>query len=75
MVGPFLICVSILDLASGKRVDHRAGERILICSTFKALAAAGSAAADRHGLLQGPRIAADQRNAVIAEIDRVAAGM
>lgn len=34
------ICVSILDLASGKRVEHRANERILMCSTFKALAAA-----------------------------------
>ena len=37
---PGRLCVSILDLASGKRVDHRAHERILICSTFKALAAA-----------------------------------
>jgi beta-lactamase class A len=37
---PGRICVSILDLASGRRVDHRADERILICSTFKALAAA-----------------------------------
>jgi beta-lactamase class A len=37
---PGRICVSILDLASGKRIDHRANERILICSTFKALAAA-----------------------------------
>jgi beta-lactamase class A len=37
---PGRICVSMLDLASGKRVDHRANERILICSTFKALAAA-----------------------------------
>ena len=34
------ICVSILDMASGKRIEHRAGERILMCSTFKALAAA-----------------------------------
>lgn len=34
------ICVSILDLASGRRIDHRANERILMCSTFKALAAA-----------------------------------
>jgi beta-lactamase class A len=37
---PGRLCVSILDLASGRRVDHRANERILICSTFKALAAA-----------------------------------
>lgn len=37
---PGRLCVSILDLASGKRIDHRAHERILICSTFKALAAA-----------------------------------
>lgn len=37
---PGRICVSMLDLASGRRVDHRAGERILICSTFKMLAAA-----------------------------------
>jgi beta-lactamase class A len=37
---PGRICVSMLDVASGRRVDHRAGERILICSTFKALAAA-----------------------------------
>jgi beta-lactamase class A len=37
---PGRICVSMLDLASGRRVEHRAGERILICSTFKALAAA-----------------------------------
>ncbi len=27
-------------MASGKRIEHRAGERILMCSTFKALAAA-----------------------------------
>jgi beta-lactamase class A len=53
---PGRICVSILDLASGKRVDHRADERILICSTFKALAAAlvlhrvdkGEEKLDRH---------------------------
>jgi len=37
---PGRICVSILDLASGKRIEHRANERILMCSTFKALAAA-----------------------------------
>ena len=34
------ICVSILDMASGRRIEHREGERILICSTFKTLAAA-----------------------------------
>ncbi|NLS17338.1 class A beta-lactamase [Rhizobium sp. P40RR-XXII] len=34
------ICVSILDMASGRHIEHRAGERILMCSTFKALAAA-----------------------------------
>ena len=34
------ICVSILDLKSGKRLEHRANERILMCSTFKAFAAA-----------------------------------
>lgn len=33
-------CVTILDLGSGRRVQHRADERILMCSTFKALAAA-----------------------------------
>jgi beta-lactamase class A len=37
---PGRICVSILDLKSGKRIEHRANERILMCSTFKALAAA-----------------------------------
>ncbi|AYG69011.1 MULTISPECIES: class A beta-lactamase [unclassified Rhizobium] len=37
---PGRICVGILDMASGKRIEHRAGERILMCSTFKALAAA-----------------------------------
>jgi beta-lactamase class A len=37
---PGRICVGILDLASGKRVEHRANERILMCSTFKALVAA-----------------------------------
>jgi beta-lactamase class A len=37
---PGRICVSILDMASGRRIEHRAGERILICSTFKTLAAA-----------------------------------
>ena len=36
---PGRICVSILDMASGRRIEHRAGERILMCSTFKALAA------------------------------------
>jgi beta-lactamase class A len=34
------ICVSILNLGSGKRVDHRAHERMRMCSTFKAFAAA-----------------------------------
>jgi len=37
---PGRICVSILNVATGKRVDHRANEPILMCSTFKALAAA-----------------------------------
>ncbi|RKD68926.1 class A beta-lactamase [Rhizobium sp. WW_1] len=37
---PGRICVSVLDMASGKRIEHRPGERILICSTFKTLAAA-----------------------------------
>jgi beta-lactamase class A len=37
---PGRIGVAILDLASGKRLEHRANERILMCSTFKALAAA-----------------------------------
>jgi beta-lactamase class A len=34
------IGVSVLDLASGKRINHRADERMLMCSTFKAIAAA-----------------------------------
>lgn len=34
------VCVSILNLASGRRVDHRPNEPILMCSTFKAMAAA-----------------------------------
>ncbi|TIO29641.1 class A beta-lactamase [Mesorhizobium sp.] len=34
------VCVSILDLASGTRIGHRTSERILMCSTFKAMAAA-----------------------------------
>jgi beta-lactamase class A len=32
--------VAILDLASGARAGHRAGERFLMCSTFKTLLAA-----------------------------------
>ncbi len=32
--------VAILNLASGKRIGHRAEERFLMCSTFKALLAA-----------------------------------
>jgi beta-lactamase class A len=32
--------VSILNVATGKRIGHRAGERFLMCSTFKALLAA-----------------------------------
>ncbi|KQX99419.1 class A beta-lactamase [Rhodanobacter sp. Root480] len=32
--------VSILDTQSGRRIQHRAGERFLMCSTFKWLAAA-----------------------------------
>src|SRR4029079_15176341 len=36
---PRRICGSILNIPSGKRVDHRASEPILMCSTFKALAA------------------------------------
>ena len=34
------ICVAILDVANGKRIEHRADERMLMCSTFKAFAAA-----------------------------------
>lgn len=34
------VCVSILNLASGRRVHHRPNEPILMCSTFKAMAAA-----------------------------------
>ncbi|MDQ8728641.1 class A beta-lactamase [Bradyrhizobium sp. LHD-71] len=34
------ICVGILDVATGKRTGHRADERMLMCSTFKAMAAA-----------------------------------
>lgn len=37
---PGRFCVTILDLGSGRRVQHRADERILMCSTFKALVAA-----------------------------------
>jgi beta-lactamase class A len=37
---PGRFCVTILDLGSGKRIQHRADERILMCSTFKALLAA-----------------------------------
>ncbi|MFK0164294.1 class A beta-lactamase [Rhizobium sp. NPDC090279] len=37
---PGRICVSILDMASGRRIEHRGDERILMCSTFKALAVA-----------------------------------
>ena len=37
---PGRICVAILDVASGKRIEHRADEPILLCSTFKVLAAA-----------------------------------
>jgi beta-lactamase class A len=37
---PGRIGVAILDLGSGKRVEHRANDRVLMCSTFKALAAA-----------------------------------
>ncbi|MFE0016212.1 class A beta-lactamase [Mesorhizobium sp. NPDC059054] len=37
---PGRFCATILDLGSGRRVQHRADERILMCSTFKALAAA-----------------------------------
>ncbi len=33
--------VSILDTATGRRVDHRGEERFPMCSTFKALAVAG----------------------------------
>lgn len=37
---PGRFCVSILDLGNGRRIQHRADERILMCSTFKALLAA-----------------------------------
>lgn len=37
---PGRICVCILDPVTGKRIQHRANERILMCSTFKVLAAA-----------------------------------
>lgn len=32
------ICVSVLDLATGEQIAHRANERVLLCSTFKVLA-------------------------------------
>jgi beta-lactamase class A len=32
--------VAILDTGSGARLEHRARERVLMCSTFKAMAAA-----------------------------------
>jgi beta-lactamase class A len=35
----FVCLVSMRDRATGERVQHRANERILMCSTFKALAA------------------------------------
>jgi beta-lactamase class A len=34
------ICVAILDMGNGGRIEHRADERMLMCSTFKAFAAA-----------------------------------
>lgn len=37
---PGRFCVTILDLGNGRRIQHRADERILMCSTFKALLAA-----------------------------------
>ena len=37
---PGRICVSVLDLASGRRIGTRANEHILMCSTFKILTAA-----------------------------------
>ena len=37
---PGRLCVAILDLGSGRRSGHRADEPMLLCSTFKALAAA-----------------------------------
>lgn len=37
---PGKICVAILDTATGKRIEHRANDRMLLCSTFKLLAAA-----------------------------------
>lgn len=48
--------VSILDTQTGRRIQHRAGERFLMCSTFKWLAAAavlarvdrGTERLDRH---------------------------
>jgi len=37
---PGKICVAILDMATGKTVMHRADDRMLLCSTFKLIAAA-----------------------------------
>jgi len=37
---PGRICVAILDMGGGRRIEHRANERMLMCSTFKAMAAA-----------------------------------
>ena len=49
--------VSILDTATGRRVDHRGEERFPMCSTFKLLAVAGVLArADRGKLDLAQRI-------------------
>jgi beta-lactamase class A len=41
--------VAMLDTGSGERVDHRADERFLLCSTFKMLLAAAVLARVDHG--------------------------
>jgi beta-lactamase class A len=41
--------VFALDLGSGRRIEHRAGERFLMCSTFKLLAVGATLSRVEHG--------------------------
>lgn len=57
--------VSILDTATGRRIDHRAEERFPMCSTFKLLAtAAVLSRVDRGELALARRIAFAKRDLV-----------
>jgi beta-lactamase class A len=58
--------VAILDTESGRRIDHRADERFMMCSTFKLLLVAATLARVDHGKEQLDRRLVFGKDAVLS---------